>query len=196
MYLKDYSKNGVPINFFCINFGSALVLISHIFIYDFVLDTVHFLPEFISVILSLVGLMIISKYVGMRGILKYAIPSLIFQIAIFIYRNIFIENKILELWDLTPEHLLISSILALGYVVFTFLYFSRLHEITAEAYEEMFDKKLIEIYEWGDIFYFIALACSGANIICCIWRPCFVAVMIVSLFISIYHYTKIYTKFN
>ncbi len=44
LYISDYSKDGVPINFFNISFGSGLVLVSHIFVYDFVLDTVHFFP--------------------------------------------------------------------------------------------------------------------------------------------------------
>ncbi len=196
MYCEDYSKNGVPINFFNINFGSGLILVSHVFIYDFVLDTVHFLPEFLSVLLSLIGLFIIRQYVNCKDILKYALPTLGFQILVYLYRYRFIENVILELWDISVLHLVVSSVLAIGYIVFTFNYFSKIHEITTSAYESMFGKKLTEVYEWGDVFYLIAIACGGANIICPIWRPYFVAVMIVSLFIAIYHYTKIYTRFN
>jgi len=70
------------------------------------------------------------------------------------------------------------------------------HEITSESYEEMFGCKSTEIYEWGDIFLFIALAAGGANIICSVWRPYFVAIMIVSLFAAMYHFTKIYTRFE
>ncbi len=196
MYKNDFSKDGIPINFFNINLGNGLILVSHVFIYDFVLDTVHFFPEFISVITSALGLLLIRKYLESKGVLKYGIFSFAFQIAIFFYRNYYIENVILDLLDVTTLHLVISSLLALGYIIFTFMYFSEIHKITSVSYEKMFDKKLIEVYEWGDIFFFIALACSGANIIYCIWRPYFVAVMIVSLFIAMYHYTKIYTKFD
>lgn len=196
LYCADYSKEGTPINFFNINFGSGLILISHIFVYDFVLDTVHFLPEFISVLLSLIGVTLIRKYISVKGILKYSAFPFIFQIVIFFYRNNFIENVILESWDITVNHLVISALLALGYIVSTYLYFSKIHEVTSSAYESMFGKKLTEIYEWGDVFFFIAIACGGANIICPLWRPYFVAVMIVSLFIAVFHFTKIYTGFE
>ncbi len=196
MYIGDYSKNGVPINFFNINFGSGLILSSHIFVYDFVLDTVHFFPEFLSIILSLSGMLIIKKYVEIKPVLKYSALALVFQIAVYFYRYKFIENIIFETWDISVSHLVIGSLLALGFMIFTFLYFSKLHEITSVAYEEMFGKKLSEIYEWGDIFFLIALLCGGGNIICPVWRPYFVSVMIVSLFIAVYHYTKIYTKFE
>jgi len=195
-YVTDFSKNGIPINFFALNFGSGLILISHIFLYDFVLDTVHFFPEFISVLMSRVGIFILRKYLNCKGLSKYAIFSFLFQIAIFFYRNKFIENVIFELGDITFFHLIISSVLTLGYIIFTFLYFSKVHEITSESYEEMFGCKSTEIYEWGDIFLFIALAAGGANIICSVWRPYFVAIMIVSLFAAMYHFTKIYTRFE
>jgi uncharacterized membrane protein YfhO len=114
---------------------------------------------------------------------------------VFAYRHFFAKG-LLDILDITTTHLIVSSVLAVLYIVSTFVYFSHIHEITSASYEEMFGKKLIEIYEWGDIFYFIAIICSGANIVCPVWRPYFVAVMLVSLFVSIYHYSKIYTNFN
>ena len=50
MYLNDFSKDGVPVKFFGLYVGNALILVSHIFVYDFVIDSVHFLPEFLSVV--------------------------------------------------------------------------------------------------------------------------------------------------
>ncbi len=141
-------------------------------------------------------MLLIKKYINAKHVIKYGVLSFVFQLSIFYYRNNYIENVILDPLDVTIEHLAISSILAVGYIVFTFMYFSEMHKVTSAAYETMFDKKLIEVYEWGDIFFFIALACGGANVVYCIWRPYFVAVMIVSLFVAMYHYTKIYTKFN
>jgi flagellar biosynthesis protein FlhB len=127
---------------------------------------------------------------------KYALFALIVQILIYFYRLKYIENVILETWNITLPHLVISSVLAFFYIIFTWMYFNKVHEATAEAYEEMFNRKNKEIYEWGDVFYLIALASGGANIICPIWRPYFVAIMIVSIFASMYHFTKIYTKFE
>ena len=194
IYCSDYSQNGVPINFFNINFGSGLILISHICVYDFVLNTIHFLPEFISVLLSLIGIILIRKYISISEILKYSVFPFAFHVIIYFYRSKYIENVILETWDISVLHLVISSVLAIGFIVSTYMYFSKVHQVTSDAYERMFGKKLTEIYEWGDVFFFIALACGGANIICPVWRPYFVAVMIVSLFIAVFHFTKIYAR--
>lgn len=196
MYCEDYSKDGEPINFFNINFGSGLILASHVFIFDFVMNTVHFLPEFLSVLVSLLGVFVIRKYIKVKACLKYSVLAFVFQIAIFYYRNRFIENVIFETWDITVTHLIISSILVIGYVAFTYVYFSTLHEITSSSYETMFGQKLTEVYQWGDIFLLVALAFSGANVICVAWRPYFVPFMILSLFIAVYHYLKLYTKFD
>ncbi len=196
MYTNEYSMDGNPIDFFSIYFGSGLIMVSHIFVYDFVLDTVHFLPEFLSVLFAFLGLLFIRKYVVLKTVWKFGFGALLFQVAIFFYRNKYIENVILDTLDITVLHLIISSLLAVGYIVFTFLFFSKIHQITSKSYEKMFQKKTTEFYEWGEIFFFIALAAGGANIVCCVWRPYFVAVLIVSLIISMYHYSKIYTKFN
>ncbi len=196
MYVNDYSKDGIPINFWEISFGSGMILVSHVFIYDFVLDTVHFLPEFLSIAISLVGIITIRKYLDVKGLWKYAVPALLVHVFLFFYRNKFVENVIIETNDITLSHLIISSLIAFGYIFYTYMYFSILHKKTSDAYENMFGWISTEVYEWGDIFFLIALCAGGANIICPVWRPYFIPVMIVSIVAAMYNYTKIYTKFG
>ena len=196
MYLNDFSKDGVPVKFFGLYVGNALILVSHIFVYDFVIDSVHFLPEFLSVVFSSLGLVLIRNYVNLKGIFKYFFLTIVFQGVVFIYKMFFIENIILELWDITILHLLISAVIAFGYIVFTFLYFRKVHQITSDSYEKIFGWKSMQDYRLGEIFFYIALSAGGANIICPIWRPTFSGIMIITLFISVYHYSKLYTRFD
>ncbi len=196
MYLNDYSRDGIPVKFFGLYVGNALILISHVFVYDFVIDTIHFLPEFLSAVFSAFGLLLIRNYVNLKGIFKYFALAIVFQGATFVYKMFFVENIVLELWDITVWHLAVGAVIALGYIVFTFSYFRKVHQITADSYEKIFGWKSMQDYRLGEVFFFIALSAGGANIICPIWRPTFSGTMIITLFISIYHYSKLYTRFD
>ena len=135
----EYTKSFSPVRF---NIAICLICASFLFFIDPKLDGIHFMPEFVGVVLSLLGAALISKYSRLGSFLPCSLFALAASVLSYLYRMFCIDSNA-ELQQMT-----VNNVLAAGAVVFVFVVAVSLWAVSLENF---IDRTANEVFGDKDI---------------------------------------------